>query len=182
MKREVRLWMIALAAACALAACGDDDDDDDDGVDAGMIDAAPEGPDAAPEADGAPGDAGPADDAAPGLDGAAAAVVEVDCEDVTVDTEVSMEGIEFIESAETVQQGGVVRWTNDENPGTGPSHTVTSGDPELPEDEQGAVFDSGLIAPGESFCLRFDVAETFEYFCRTHPEDMRDATSMVEDP
>ena len=52
--------------------------------------------------------------------------------------------------------GTTGRWTND----GAVNHTVTS---------DTAVFDSGVLSPGESFEYRFDVAGTYAYHCELHP-------------
>ena len=57
---------------------------------------------------------------------------------------------------------GEVTWHNID----AAAHTVTSG---TPSGEVGAVFDSGLIAPGLTFYHIFDTAGTFDYFCMVHP-------------
>ena len=47
------------------------------------------------------------------------------------------------------------------------SHTVTSGNPY--DDQTGAAFDSGLIAPEKGFSFTFKDAGTYPYFCEIHP-------------
>lgn len=56
-----------------------------------------------------------------------------------------------------VAAGTTVTWTNN---GSAP-HTVTADD---------GSFDSGELAPGESFSFTFDTAGTFAYHCEIHPE------------
>ncbi|NLX04580.1 MAG: hypothetical protein GXY33_05510 [Phycisphaerae bacterium] len=91
-------------------------------------------------------------------------------------TDVSMQNIAFQPNEVTIPQGQSVRWTNLE---TLPiPHTVTSGNPDDPN--AGELFDSELLAPGESFTRQFDEPGTFVYFCRPHPVQMRDARVIVE--
>ena len=60
-----------------------------------------------------------------------------------------------------VQAGGSLAWTNVD----GVPHTVTAG-------ERGVAsggFDSGLIAPGQSFVVRFDQPGEYSFTCSLHP-------------
>lgn len=81
------------------------------------------------------------------------------------DVAVSIDDFAYGEEIVTVAPGTTVTWTNND---TMP-HTVTATD---------GSFDSGNIAPGESFSLTFTDAGTFDYFCVYHP-DMT-ATVVVE--
>jgi plastocyanin len=56
-----------------------------------------------------------------------------------------------------VTVGDTVTWTNDDD---GVTHTVTAAD---------ESFDSGLLAPGESWSYTFTEAGEFEYLCTPHP-------------
>lgn len=56
----------------------------------------------------------------------------------------------------TVQRGGTVTWTNNDNT----SHTSTS--------DSGA-WNSGTIAPGATFTMSFPTAGSFPYHCTIHP-------------
>lgn len=56
-----------------------------------------------------------------------------------------------------IPQGTVVKWVNRGSE----VHTVTS---------TSGKFDSGEIAPGESFKRRFKQTGVFKYFCEIHPE------------
>ena len=64
-----------------------------------------------------------------------------------------------------VTMGQEVIWTNDDSQ----IHTVTSGtgpsDPEL-----GALFDSGILSPGDTFRHVFNQTGKFPYYCTLHPQ------------
>lgn len=66
----------------------------------------------------------------------------------------------------TVAAGGTVSWTNN---GSQP-HTVTASD---------RSFDSGLIAPGDTFDYTFADPGTYSYVCTPHP--WMKATIVVSD-
>jgi len=89
---------------------------------------------------------------------------------------VRMRNIAFDPPSVTIKVGQAVRWVNEESLPI--AHTVTSGDPD--EGNAGQIWDSGNIAPGQSFTRTFDQAGTFEYFCEIHPGIMRDAMVIVE--
>jgi plastocyanin len=55
--------------------------------------------------------------------------------------------------------GTTVWWINCENPGV-PAHTATS---------DTGVWDSPLLAPGESYSRTFSTAGVFPYHCKPHP-------------
>lgn len=58
---------------------------------------------------------------------------------------------------------GEVFWTNDDTV----AHTVTSG---TPEDGPTVYFDSGLMAPGDTYTKKFSFIEgEIDYFCLVHP-------------
>ena len=61
-----------------------------------------------------------------------------------------------------INTGDSITWTNDDNE----IHTVTSGSDEGPS--IGTEFDSGTLAPGQSFTHQFDKPGTYEYFCSFH--------------
>lgn len=65
----------------------------------------------------------------------------------------------------TVDVGGEVTWSNDDNA----AHTVTSGDLSADPDNVGTVFDSGLFMAGATFSHKFDAAGDYPYFCMVHP-------------
>src|ERR1041385_6493622 len=75
-------------------------------------------------------------------------------------TDISIRNRTYQPSVVQVGVGTNVRWTNDD---TGilmsTDHTVTADD---------GSFDSGRIAPGGSFHLRFTRAGTFAYHCQIH--------------
>lgn len=68
----------------------------------------------------------------------------------------------FIPTDTKIQPHGEVIWTNDDEV----PHTVTSGNP---RDGPSGLFDSGLIAPGGTYALQFDIAFEYDYFCIVHP-------------
>ena len=55
-----------------------------------------------------------------------------------------------------------VLWNNQDNS----AHTVTSGNP---EEGFSGLFDSQIIAPGETFSFKFENPGSFDYFCTLHP-------------
>jgi plastocyanin len=69
---------------------------------------------------------------------------------------VSIENFAFNPDTVTITAGTTVTWTNNDTV----AHTVTSTD---------GAFDSGNIAPGESFTFTFSDAGTFDYICSYHP-------------
>lgn len=68
----------------------------------------------------------------------------------------------FIPTDTKIQPNGDVIWTNNDEV----AHTVTSGNP---RDGPNGLFDSGLIAPGETYSLQFDIPFEYDYFCIVHP-------------
>jgi plastocyanin len=72
---------------------------------------------------------------------------------------VSISGFAFAEPSLEVAAGTRVSWVNDDPT----EHTVTSED---------GSFDSGPIAPGEGFAVRFADTGEYPYVCAIHP-DMR---------
>ncbi len=93
----------------------------------------------------------------------------------SADATVSLRNIAFDPQSITIQAGQTVRWTNDE---VVTLHTVTSGS--SGDDGAGALFDSGIFQPGQSFEHTFNEPGTFVYFCELHPTSMFDATVIVE--
>jgi plastocyanin len=55
--------------------------------------------------------------------------------------------------------GTTVWWINCENPGV-PSHTTTS---------DSGIWDSPLLAPGDTYSRTFQAAGSFPYHCKPHP-------------
>lgn len=106
--------------------------------------------------------------------GGGTAVVSVDCAGVTTAQEVSIIDYQFSPASVTISANNVVRWTNNGNV----SHTVTSGVPGTAE--AGQEFDTGLISPGSTKCLKFTMVGTYTYFCRPHSNVMRDAKVIVQ--
>jgi plastocyanin len=82
-------------------------------------------------------------------------------DDVQADHEVIIENFTYDPASLTINVGETVRWINRDSV----SHTVTAGAPGARTDE----FDSGSIAPDQSFVLTFEQVGTFDYFCTFHP-------------
>lgn len=81
-------------------------------------------------------------------------------EDAEPTTEVAMQNFAFVPQTNVVQVGDTVTWTNEDNV----PHTVTAGTRDAPSD----MFDSGQIAPGETFTFTFEEAGAYDYFCSIH--------------
>jgi plastocyanin len=81
-------------------------------------------------------------------------------------TEVAMVDITFDPGDITVPVGTTVAWTNED----AVEHTTTADD----------TWDSGVVAPGESFEFTFDEPGTYTYLCEIHPTVMQ-GTVTVED-
>ena len=71
-------------------------------------------------------------------------------------TSVRMAGTRFEPTTLTIRVGDTVRWFNDD----AIPHTVSATD---------GSWDSGNLAPGQSFEHRFDTAGSYSYLCRYHP-------------
>ena len=70
-------------------------------------------------------------------------------------TAVRIEGMKFEPATVTVERGATVTWNNrDVVP-----HTATAA----------GKFDSGTIAPGQSFSRKMEQAGRFDYICTYHP-------------
>lgn len=70
-------------------------------------------------------------------------------------------------SPATVMQGSSVNWINNDSV----PHTATSGNPDNREASTEAIFDTGIIGPGQSskeITINTD-AGTYEYYCTLHP-------------
>ncbi len=74
--------------------------------------------------------------------------------------DVTISGFAFHPSTVTVNQGDVVRWTNQDSIG----HTTTSGSSCSPD----GIWDSGLLSMNQSYSVAFPTAGSFPYFCRPH--------------
>lgn len=61
----------------------------------------------------------------------------------------------------TVPIGGVVKWIN----GSASPHTTTSGTPAAPDGK----WDSGTLLHNAAYCVKFDAAGSYDYFCSLHP-------------
>jgi plastocyanin len=72
-------------------------------------------------------------------------------------TAVSVQDNTFDPGTIKVKVGDTVEWTND----GGIAHTVTA--------TAGADFDSGSLAPGDTFSFTADKAGTISYVCTFHP-------------
>ena len=86
---------------------------------------------------------------------------------VTIPPNTDMPGCEkkdvcFLPSNAQISPKGEVIWTNNDDV----AHTITSGGP---VDGPNGLFDSGLIAPGDTYSLQFDIAFEYDYFCMIHP-------------
>ncbi len=84
----------------------------------------------------------------------------VPCSTVTPAVKVSVTEYMFTSSAVHAPVGGSVMWTNN---GT-MEHSVTSGAPAGTFD---GMFDQ-TITPGQSVCLKFTTAGTYNYYCKFH--------------
>ena len=97
-------------------------------------------------------------------------------------TDVLIENLAFSPRNVTINRGERVRWINAESGAFPILHTSTSGDPGDPD--EGALWDSGTLSPGETFSQQFDEVGEFVYFCEVHrtDPDMRGATVTVVEP
>jgi plastocyanin len=74
--------------------------------------------------------------------------------------EVTMAGLTFVPDTLDINRGDSVRWINT----TAIFHTTTSGVSGVPNGH----WDSGLMAPNDSFAFHFDSAGVFPYYCTPH--------------
>jgi plastocyanin len=72
---------------------------------------------------------------------------------------VDMKDIQFMPKDITVKAGTTITWTNSDSV----THTVTK------EGGPGGNFDSGDVAPGDTFELTADVPGKVDYVCTIHP-------------
>lgn len=194
---EWKRWKLCVAVLMSMAlvfvGCDDDDDDDagtrDAGTDVAQDAAEDVAEDVAEDAEADVAEDGGEDveeDAAEDVEEDTAEDVEedvtvepivvVDCATTQADQVVSMANIAFDPAAISISAGDVVRWDNDET--NAMPHTVTSG--RSGDADAGDRFDSGSIAQGDSFCLQFNEAGTFNYFCEIHPTQMNDGVITVQ--
>ena len=71
-------------------------------------------------------------------------------------------------SPATVKRGNSVIWINDDSV----PHTATSGNPDNGQVPKGAIFDTGILGPGQSseeFTINAADAGTYDYYCTLHP-------------
>lgn len=80
-------------------------------------------------------------------------------DEVSADTTIGMEDIEYVPKTATVKAGGTVLWTNSD----AVAHTVTKADGPGPD------FDSGTMPPGATFKQKFTEAGKIDYVCTIHP-------------
>jgi plastocyanin len=73
------------------------------------------------------------------------------------DSSISIVDFAFSGGSITVEVGSTVTWTNDGSA----THTVSA---------DGAEFDSGDLAPGDSYSVTFDTPGTYGYHCNFHSE------------
>jgi plastocyanin len=94
-------------------------------------------------------------------------------------TDVIIDDLAFEPKNVTINVGESVRWINAEGGLVPIPHSSTSGDPS--DDNEGDVWDSGTIRPGDSFTRQFNEEGVFEYFCTFHAQhpEMRNATVTV---
>jgi len=79
----------------------------------------------------------------------------------------SLPGCELTESCylpyeQKLSVNEMVLWNNIDSA----AHTVSSGNP---SEGKSDYFDSGIIAPGDTFSQKFDTAGLFSYYCELHP-------------
>ncbi|MBI2893426.1 MAG: hypothetical protein HYY06_07725 [Deltaproteobacteria bacterium] len=86
--------------------------------------------------------------------------------------DVVLSGLAFRPGTVEIPAGTTVRWTNLD----AVAHTVTEGSP---GGSAARVFDSPLLSTGQSFLWRFDEPGEWIYFCRTHPNVMRNNVVRV---
>jgi nitrite reductase (NO-forming) len=71
-------------------------------------------------------------------------------------------------SPATVKRGNSVIWINDDSV----PHTATSGNPDNGQVPKGAIFDTGILGPGQSseeITINAADAGTYDYYCTLHP-------------
>ncbi len=86
--------------------------------------------------------------------------------------DVVLSALAFRPGTVEIERGTTVRWTNLD----AVAHTVTEGSP---GGSAARVFDSPLLSTGQSFLWLFDDPGEWIYFCRTHPNVMRNNVVRV---
>lgn len=97
-------------------------------------------------------------------DGTQETTVTVNCDEVTANVTVNIVARSFQPREVGIAVNGIVRFINADDE----THTVTSGEPN--HSDAGALFDSGNLAPGASFCVQLSNNVEVDYFCTIHPE------------
>jgi plastocyanin len=104
-----------------------------------------------------------------GGSGAATAASIVDCDGETVAATISMVVPQYDPDAAAVAVEGVIKFANDDIvPLTSTSGTVRGAVP-TPDGN----WDTGDIVPGDSACIRFNVAGSYSFYCSVHPASMQ---------
>lgn len=68
----------------------------------------------------------------------------------------------YIPATSVIQHGGEVIWENLDSA----VHTVTSGDV---RSGPNSLFDSGMIMPGDTYSVTFEIPNEYDYYCVVHP-------------
>ena len=68
----------------------------------------------------------------------------------------------YIPATAVIQASGEIIWDNMDTA----AHTVTSGDP---KSGPNGIFDSGLMMPGDTYSVKLDIPNIYDYFCVVHP-------------
>lgn len=97
-------------------------------------------------------------------DGTQETTVVVNCSNVTANVTINIVNQSFSDREVNIPNNGVVRWTNNDTL----VHDLTSGEPG--HSDAGALFRSGNLDPGASFCVQLSGDVEVDYFCSIHPE------------
>ncbi len=115
-----------------------------------------------------------------GGNGSPSVAAEIDMDDIAY---IDPQGNRNADATVTIQVGETVRWTNSDDV----AHTVDSGEGTggtegdgVPEGASDAM-DSGRLEPGETYEFTFETAGTWTYYCGFHPNDMFNATVIVQE-
>jgi len=77
----------------------------------------------------------------------------------------------------TIRSGGVIGWVN----GSSQVHTATAGAPGADIPPESGGFESGRMgAGGSTWAFRFCDPRTLEWYCRTHPAQMKGYLIVVQ--